>query len=158
MVVRPAKIDDLEELVRLYIALRDHHRRLHSSNPRYQVEDRKWEEIARWALQDDDIAVFVAERAGAVRGFVKLSIAEKPWGRSCEMDTLVVDEGWRSEGIGKELLDAAEDHALKVGATGLRADVLVSNDEGRAFYEREGYTLIAVRYGKTIDGQGESRR
>jgi ribosomal protein S18 acetylase RimI-like enzyme len=153
MPVRPAKIEDLPAVARLYVVLKNHHRELQPFNPRYHVEDREWQEIARRALLDEEVAVFVAERDGAVRGFVKLSIAAKPWGLSCEMDTLVVDEGWRSRGIGKELLLAAEDHAAGIGARGLRANVLVSNEEGRAFYEREGYALLAVRYGKSITGQ-----
>jgi ribosomal protein S18 acetylase RimI-like enzyme len=158
MPVRPAKIEDLPAVAHLYVVLKNHHRELQPFNPRYQVEDREWREIARRALLDEDVTLLVAERDGAVRGFVKLSIAEKPWGLSCEMDTLVVDEGWRRRGIGKELLVAAEDHAVEIGARGLRADVLVSNEGGRAFYEREGYSLLAVRYGKSIAGQEKMER
>jgi ribosomal protein S18 acetylase RimI-like enzyme len=151
MTVRRAQTDDLAAVARLYVVLKNHHRELQPFNPRYHVDDRKWEEIVSRALLDDDITVFVAEHEGSVRGFIKLSFVEKPWGMSCEMDTLVVDDGWRNRGIGKELLDAAEAYAVDVGAKGLRADVLITNDEGRAFYEREGYTSIAVRYGKTIE-------
>jgi ribosomal protein S18 acetylase RimI-like enzyme len=125
------------------------------------LAERPWDDLDYLGWQDPKAPqnhYLVAEHDGSVRGFVKLSIAEKPWGLSCEMDTLVVDEGWRGRGIGKELLVAAEDHAVEIGARGLRADVLASNEEGRAFYEREGYSLVAVRYGKSITGQEERER
>jgi len=69
---------------------------------------------------------------------------------SCEMDTLAVSESQRSSGLGSTLVEAAEDLAREVGARGIRANVLVANGRGRAFYERLGYEAMAVRYAKSL--------
>lgn len=148
--VRSARLEDLEELVELQLQLRHHHRRLEPDNPRYLVADDEWRSLIERDLNDSGSRLFVAVADGAPRGFVKLSFVEKPWGMSCEMDTLVVDEGWRSRGIGERLVEAAERLAREAGAKGMRANVLLRNDGGRSFYGRMGYEEISVRYGKNL--------
>ncbi|MGH2807987.1 MAG: GNAT family N-acetyltransferase [Actinomycetota bacterium] len=148
MDVRHATLDDLDDLLRLQLQLRDHHRRLAADSPRYGVQADRWRRLLRATLESDDEAILVATNNDDVRGFVTLVFAPKPWGVSCEMDTLVVDEASRSEGVGEALVAAAEILAKERGAGGMRANVLTANDRGRAFYERIGYEPIAVRYSK----------
>lgn len=148
--VRRGRLQDLEELVELQLQLRDHHRRLEPQNPRYLVADDEWRSLIERDLNDSGSRLFVAIADGAPRGFVKLSFVQKPWGTSCEMDTLVVDEGWRSRGVGERLVEAAELLAREAGATGMRTNVLLRNDGGRSFYGRLGYEEISLRYGKTL--------
>ena len=148
--VRAARFEDLGELVKLQLQLRDHHQRLEPENPRYLVADDEWQSLIERDLKDSDSHLFVAVADGVPRGFVKLSFVEKPWGTSCEMDTLVVDEGWRSRGVGERLAEEAERLARDAGAKGMRANVLLRNDGGRSFYGRMGYQEISVRYGKAL--------
>lgn len=148
--VREAGPEDLAELVRLQLQLQEHHRRLEPQNPRYLVDDAEWRSLIEHGLQDVGSRFLVAVAEGAARGFVKLSFVEKPWGTSCEMDTLVVAESWRGGGVGESLVEAAERLARDAGARGIRANVLTRNEEGRSFYERLGYEQISVRYGKTL--------
>ena len=149
--VRDAVVDDQPEIARLYIELRQHHRLLEATSPRYEVGDLVWELEARRALEEPDIHVLVAESdEQGVVGFVRLTLEEKVWGISCEVHTLVVEEASRSAGIGGRLMDAAESWAVAEGAKGIRVNVLLQNAGGRAFYEREGYLPIALRYGKPL--------
>lgn len=148
--IREAGVDDLAELVRLQLQLREHHRRLEPHNPRYLVEDDEWRSLIERDLEDPRSRFLIAIADGTARGFVKLSFVEKPWGTSCEMDTLVVDDEWRIRGIGKRLVEATELLARDAGAKGIRANVLTRNDGGRSFYKRLGYEQISVRYGKTL--------
>jgi len=150
LIIRPATLDDQPEIARLYVELRDHHRVLEPGNPRYGTDDLRWELEARGALEDPDIAVLAAEAGEGVVGFVKLRYEPKPWGLSCEVHTLVVEAAWRGAGTGTKLMAAAEAHAMESGARGMRVQVLLTNERGRAFYERLGYEPIAVRYGKPI--------
>ncbi len=151
ILVRDAVVDDQPEIARLYLELRQHHRVLETKNPRYEMADMVWELEARRALQDPKIHVLVAERDDeGVVGFARLSLEEKVWGLSCEVHTLVVEEASRSAGIGGRLMDAAESWAVAEGAKGIRVNVLLQNAGGRAFYEREGYLPIALRYGKPL--------
>ncbi len=149
--VRDAEIDDHPEIARLYVELRQHHRLLEAHSPRYELGDFVWELEARRALQNPDIHLVVAESEDeGVVGFARLSLEEKVWGLSCEVHTLVVEEASRGAGIGRRLMDAAESWAVAEGAKAIRVNVLLQNAGGRAFYEREGYLPIALRYGKPL--------
>ena len=148
--IREAHGADLEAIAKLYVQLKRHHRKLQPGNPRYRVSDAEWREVARRAIATEDIAMRVAELDGAIIGFAKMTLEQKPWGISCEVDTMVVDGRHRNRGVGARLLEAAEQYAKSAGAKGIRVDVLLANHEGRAFYEREGYEPFAVRYGKAL--------
>jgi GNAT superfamily N-acetyltransferase len=114
------------------------------------VAGTRWAEVARAAIENPKADVFVVEADGTTIGMMKLSYEDKPWGMSCEIDTMIVDSRHRNKGIGTVMLEAAERHAREVGAAGLRVDVLLENYDGRHFYERAGYDAIAVRYGKRV--------
>ena len=148
--VRAATVDDTTDVARLYVALQRHHVRLQPGNPRYHVGGTKWTEVARAAIEDPKADVFVVEDGGTTIAMMKLAYVDKPWGVSCEVDTMIVDSRHRNHGIGAIMLEAAEQRAKQRGASGMRVDVLLENYGGRHFYERSGYEAIAVRYGKRI--------
>ena len=151
ILVRDAVVDDQPEIARLYLELRDHHRLLETRSPRYELGDFVWELEARRALQDPDTHMLVAEsEEDGIVGFTRLTLEQKVWGIACEVHTLVVEEAKRSAGIGTRLMRAAETWAEAEGAKGIRVNVLLGNAGGRAFYEREDYLPIALRYGKPL--------
>jgi ribosomal protein S18 acetylase RimI-like enzyme len=151
--IRRATLADLDEITRLYIVLKEHHVRLLPSSPRYQVPDDGWRVVAEKSLRDPGSAAFVALSSEQTVGFMKLSFVEKPWGLSCELDTMVVDPHHRSRGIGSCLLRQAERCASERGAKGMRADVLIDNYEARRFYERDGFEPTSVRYARPVREQ-----
>jgi ribosomal protein S18 acetylase RimI-like enzyme len=140
----------LEDVARLYVALKRHHARLQPGSPRYQVADRRWAELAEKALEDSSLDLYVVENAAHVVAFMKLAYKEKPWGTSCEIETMIVESRHRNRRVGTLLLEQAERRAQEVGAGGLRVDVLLENYDGRRFYERAGYEAFSVRYGKPV--------
>lgn len=152
--MRPAVPEDRTRIVDLYLALRDHHRALQPANPRYLVPRSGWERTIDRAMANDEAKVIVAEEDGVIVGFMKLAFVEKPWGKSCEVETLVIDDPRRSLGIGRRLMDEAERIARDSGAAGVRVDVLFENESAREFYERLGYTRTSIRLGKAIDPGG----
>jgi ribosomal protein S18 acetylase RimI-like enzyme len=114
------------------------------------MADESWSSYAKAGLDDPEKRIYVAERGPQIVGFVKLFFEEKSWGRACEVETLVVDEGARDQGIGHDLMRRAEEVARHEGALAMRVNVLSVNAEGRRFYERSDYRTIAVRYGKPL--------
>lgn len=152
--LRPAVPEDRTRIVDLYLALRDHHRALQPANPRYSVPRAGWEQTIDRAIVNDEVRVIVAEEDGVIAGFMKLAFVEKPWGKSCEVETLVIDDPHRSLGLGRRLMDEAERIARDSGAAGVRVDVLFENESAREFYERLGYTRTSIRLGKTIEPGG----
>ncbi len=146
--IRRARPEDLDAVAGLYVELKRHHRPLQPDNPRYRVPDRRWLEVARQNLANDSVHLFVATTGGEIEGVMKLALVEKPWGTSCEIDTLVVAAGARGRGLGRALVGQAERFAVESGAAGIRVDVLSANPGGRSFYEGLGYAEFAVRFGK----------
>ena len=150
MKIRRARADDLEVIAALYVQLKHHHGRLAPNTPRYEMPDEDWTAYARAALADPSYRIYVAERGPDVVAFLKLFFEQKSWGRSCEVETLVVDDSVRDRGIGSALMERAEEVAREEGARAMRVNVLHMNHEGRRFYEHRGYRTIAVRYGKPL--------
>jgi ribosomal protein S18 acetylase RimI-like enzyme len=148
--VETAGPGDLPAIAHLFGELARHHGRIQPDNPRYGVPSTRWRELAARALEDPDEEVLVARSGDEVVGFVRFLYREKPWGISCEIETLVVDEDWRGAGVGTRLLEVAEAAAVAKGARGIRADILVGNDEGAAFWESRGYKGFALRFGKAL--------
>jgi GNAT superfamily N-acetyltransferase len=94
-----------------------------------------------------DHAVFVAELengeiAGWIAAFVYRTIEAAA---RAEISGLVVDERYRSQGIGKRLLARSEEWARERGCStiGLRSNVL--RDRAHAFYERHGYRHLKTQ-------------
>ncbi len=154
VLIREASEEDHHAITDLYVQLKEHHTLLAPRNPRYHVERDGWDQAVTKALEDEATDILVAEVQGAVAGFVKVTLVDKPWGVAGEIDTLVVDESLRRRGIGTLLLDAGERSALTRGAVGLRLDVLAVNEPARRFYERASYKPFAVRFGKDLPGAG----
>ncbi|MEU1284796.1 N-acetyltransferase [Kitasatospora sp. NPDC005856] len=94
--------------------------------------------------------LLVAERAGAVVGFVYL--VPQPDG-GVLIDNLHVRPGLNGGGIGRELLTAARAHvAERHPGAGLSLEVLRDNTRAIAFYEREGAERVRAQEGEFPGG------
>lgn len=93
------------------------------------------------ALREKSGACFVAEaNEEGLIGWVHVSVTPLlEVGRRAEVNGLVVDEGVRSRGVGKNLLGAAEKWARKMRCKGMSVRSNVIRDRAHDFYLREGY-------------------
>lgn len=92
-----------------------------------------------------DGAIFVAESSGEIVGFVCVlarwlssSIIYEEREHAYVTD-LLVRRNFRGQGIGKLLMEAAEGHARKTGATRIRVGVLSANTAAHSLYRTLGY-------------------
>ena len=145
-----AEAADLPDVTRLYIHLSEYQRAMAPDAPRFRVDDTGWEDYAKKKFDDPRAFLFVARLGDEVVGFIGTALADKPWGTSYEILTLIVEEERRGRGIGTALLGFAEAHAGRVEADGLRVDVLLQNEDARRFYERAGYSPTSVRHAKPV--------
>ncbi len=86
-------------------------------------------------LAKSDSHLLVAERNGAVAGFVHAVLA----GDEGDVLRVYVDPDHRGEAVGSALLEAAVATMFEHGAVHVRAMVLAENEPGQAFYRSHGF-------------------
>lgn len=102
----------------------------------------------------EEHAIFVAETNGVVVGWVEAAEHDiLVAGRVCEICGLVVAEGRRVSGVGRHLMEAAEQWARGRGLSHVTLRSNVIRPESHGFYERVGYTRFKTQhaYRKKLD-------
>ena len=99
---------------------------------------------ANWAkeLQDPAFEVRVAERDGAMVGYVKLGpphLPFEPRGEAAELRQLYVVEEAKGQGIAHELMRWVIERARDNRADHLYLSVFTENHRARRFYEKYGF-------------------
>ena len=107
------------------------------------------------AMAAEGRAVLVAELDGAVVGCLSTSAMRvlhrpAPVGR---ISMMVVDEPWRSRGIGAALVRAAERALAAQGCYMVEVTSHVRRTEAHRFYERLGYEKTSVRLARELSGR-----
>lgn len=151
--VRPASEHDIEVLCALYDEFHEFHVRgvpdrlasLHGTGP-----DRRANLVARLRdlIAGDDSAIFVAEQGAQVIGLAEVYLREddrvpaRIVRRFGYLQSMVVTDDCRREGVGRELLGAAEAWAVARGAVEMRLDVWEFGEGPLRFYEHCGYRTL----------------
>jgi GNAT superfamily N-acetyltransferase len=96
------------------------------------------------ALQEKmDHGLFVATDEEKLVGWLHVNIGPTSLlnGERVEIVALVVDESYRSGGIGKKLMEKAEGWSRSKNISTVFVRSNVKRDRAHAFYQREGYVL-----------------
>jgi len=104
------------------------------------------------------LAIFVAAtNEGRVVGFLEVDLRTHADGCSPAqpagyIEGWFVAEGYRQQGIGKMLVEAAEDWARSHGCVEIGSDALVENETSQRAHEALGYEVVdrCVNYRKTL--------
>ncbi len=89
----------------------------------------------------------VAEREGCIVGFIHFyarAAIEKP--PEVIVQALVVDDSLRGGGIGRKLMQRAEEWAAANGHPSVALGTQTSRDDAHAFYQRLGYRVAATSH------------
>ncbi len=107
-------------------------------------------------LEDKDSAIFVAEVDKKVLGVINITIEEdsgdevtKPY-RRVSVEELSVAKSSQRQGIGKALMQEAENWAKKKKITDLTVMVYSFNKQAIKFYEKNGYGSYSIRMNKKL--------
>jgi ribosomal protein S18 acetylase RimI-like enzyme len=87
--------------------------------------------------QDDEGEVFVATAADEIAGFISLKHLHLNFLTS--VFTLVVAKSYHRKGLGKALIDLAQERARMRGNRGVFLDTTDNNTQARAFYKAVGF-------------------
>jgi GNAT superfamily N-acetyltransferase len=103
----------------------------------------------REAIASGASEVLVADVDGAVVGIctVYLDLDSVRFGQRAWVEDLAVDPEQRSQGVGKQLLDAAKDWGRSRGATHLELDSAEVREAAHRFYEREQPSWRSICFG-----------
>jgi GNAT superfamily N-acetyltransferase len=120
----------------------------------YPGDERQVEQRFGWIARDPRQRIFVAtDAAGAVVGWVHVNFGRwlvvNPRG---EVMGLVVSSAMRGQGIGRQLMNAAETWTREQGGTVLTLRSNIVRKEAHAFYERLGYkvTKTSLNFSKNV--------
>lgn len=139
--IRGARVGDLPRLLDLWRQLEDVQRPARHLAPAPDVEERMAASF-RGAIDAGDRSLFVAEAGGTVVGMA-LATLDRPSKSSDEqvvdLARVVVDPAWRGRGVGKRIVEAAEEFARDRGVPFLAAKIFVGNADAVRFWERLGF-------------------
>ena len=162
--IRPAAPKDRDRLVELMRQLNhsenaiDGDRRLDRAGA-----DESLQASERQVAKTDGL-ILVAEVEGEVAGFLTLTFEEGPVYLIPEerpyahIGDLAVDEGLRRRGIGRALMTAAEEEAMKRGYHQILIGVLAGNVAAEAAYARQGFRTLGLNLIKRIGTPPSERR
>ncbi len=155
LVVRPARENDLEEVLRLWVQLVEFHADL-DPTLRMRTDAEALESMRtyfRAGLEGPDSRLFVAEVAGAagLGGFLLAHIrtiapiAQPP--TAGLISDICVDEPLRRQGAGRQLFLAAQEWFRERGQSVVRLSVATANPIAQAFWRAMGATeqMLSMR-------------
>lgn len=131
-IIRPAKNSDIEKLIELLKVL-------FSIEKDFIFNEESQRRGLELMLQDSKSrCIFVAELQGVVIGMIsgQALISTAEGGISVLVEDVVIDENYRGQGIGRELLKTMERWAVEKGARRLQLLADVNNSSALTFYDK----------------------
>ncbi len=143
-VVRRMAPGDMDAVVRLWNGEVEYHE---SIDPRLQVREDAEEGFRRFlsriAASRADVIVLVADSGGEIVGFLIGMVRERTpvfvRSRHGYITDIYVDPGFRRRGVGRKLVEAAEEWFISQGLDHVRLQVSAANESGLAFWRSVGF-------------------
>ena len=141
--IRPATPSDLERIAPMFDAYRQFYGK--------PADLDRARDFIRERLARGESVIFLAEdESGGALGFVQLfpSFTSVEARRLWVLNDLFVAEEARGRGVGRALMNAAREHAVRTGAKRLTLETMEDNERAWSLYEALGYVKSEpnVRY------------
>jgi ribosomal protein S18 acetylase RimI-like enzyme len=159
--IREYRAEDSEQVEECFIELQEFERGIEPRRIEGQVVAKKYLQYMFEKCAQTEGKVFVVEADERVVGFVSV------WGRIkvnglineesevAEVSDLIVTAAYRGQGLGRALLQRAEDYALALGARMLSIGVLAENTQARRLYNDFGFRENQVKLFKPLRSDGK---
>lgn len=142
--------DDADTLVELWLDLADGQRSYGSRLLTHENSERIRKSIL-YHIVNETLLVAVDD---SIQGFVMFSTEDGGYAQDRNrgvIENLYVRPQYRNDGVGSELLAAAEARLTDRGVDTISLEVLATNDRGREFYARHGYEPHRLELEKSVD-------
>ncbi len=149
--LRPAQLHDMDAITALLPELASFDVP-EARNPRHLWEG-DLATLQRWQQgREPDCLVHVAEMGGNVVGFTLVRLCEELLSHeaSAHLEAIVVAASARGTGLGRKLLDNAEQIAKAAGAGSMTLHVFANNERARSIYKGAGYAEELLRNYKQL--------
>jgi ribosomal protein S18 acetylase RimI-like enzyme len=104
------------------------------------------------SLADPRTLIQVWQEDDQRAGLLWLDFSQSPQGRTvATVRDLVVEPGHQRRGIGRLMLQAAEEAARQNGAGVMRVETSVENEATQRIYQKAGFTVARLIYEKVLD-------
>ncbi len=140
--IRPAQGADTDAIGNLYAELFAH---MHALQSNYYLQARQDESFIQAMIESDEATLLVAEKDSQILGFIIVQQQKTPpYNCIAPHDfayiiDLVVTQSARGSGLGKQLMQAAQEWAQGRGLDYIELGVLSNNLGAIALYEQLGY-------------------
>lgn len=94
--------------------------------------------------------VKIAEDNGKVVGYIWFKVIDSAMGKFGRMEHLFVDEAYREKGLGRKLVEEAEEHFRKQGVKKVKLTVTTTNETAISLYKDMGYEIKRYRMEKDL--------
>ncbi len=144
-------IDDVAALRELWLELHHHHQQIALMPAEFVDDERSWaarsELYTQWLADDDSFLLLAREEEGLL-GYALVKVADPDnevldtWdvsGRIAELETLLVSERARGQGLGSRLMDAVDVELERLDIGQYLVGLIPGNDGAQRFYERRGF-------------------
>jgi ribosomal protein S18 acetylase RimI-like enzyme len=147
--IRPARPADLPSVAKLAAKLVHQHHAF--DQRRFFVPERVEEGYAWWFGQElprDEVVLLVAEKEGAIVGYVYARMEERDWNalldRCGAIHDIFVEEGERRGGIATMLARAAIETLERKGAPRVVLHTAAANEAAQRFFEELGFRRTMI--------------
>lgn len=161
VLIRAADESDASALGRLGASLLETHYEF--DRQRFMAPDQNSAEGYAWflrsQLKEEDVAIFVAEREGAVVGYIYAALEPRSWKELREaagfIHDIVVDESSRRMGIAELLMEAALGWFRRKGAPRVMLWTAEQNAGAQRLFQRLGFRRTMVEMTRETEPGGK---
>lgn len=137
MVIRKATVKDLDTAYNLL-------NELYENRIKYKI----FKELYNEKITDSNSYYVVMENENKVVAILIMYIRTKLTRakREAYVESIIVDEKYRNNGIGKKMLQHAIDYAKSLDCEVIDLSCVISNEKGQKFYEEMGFKKHSFKY------------
>ncbi len=118
--------------------------------PGCQFDEAMFRDLIMKSFRSFPERIKVAEDGGTVVGYIWFKVIRSATGVFGRIEHIFVDESWRGKGLGKMLMETAEEYFRKRGVKKVKLTVTTANRKAIKLYSEMGYETRRYKMEKDL--------